>query len=220
MGREGGRDSMREREGYIQKHIEVSGALLHSCGNLVAPGLACIGPNCPPEASPCAILGGQGGNDPNLPADLRRALGMAEAAQGGRGSERDRRERERGRVEAQGEQRRDIGTTRRLSQGPAPIQETLADGRQLVVHVAISRRRGDEADRDGREEDDATCSPMETLPPLNIEPLSLVRVERRGHLRGHSSAVLAEVSEVQREAVEPLLPRGDHAEALPRAIEL
>ncbi|CAK0800098.1 unnamed protein product [Prorocentrum cordatum] len=111
--REGGRDSMREREGYIQKHIEVSGALLHSCGNLVAPGLACIGPNCPPEASPCAILGGQGGNDPNLPADLRRALGMAEAAQGGRGSERDRnRERERERWRAR-ERERESGGARR-----------------------------------------------------------------------------------------------------------
>ncbi|CAK0800094.1 unnamed protein product [Prorocentrum cordatum] len=121
MGREGGRDSMREREGYIQKHIEVSGALLHSCGNLVAPGLACIGPNCPPEASPCAILGGQGGNDPNLPADLRRALGMAEAAQGGRGSERDRnRERERERVEAQGVMKRTATVARRTMLLAAP----------------------------------------------------------------------------------------------------
>ncbi|CAK0800100.1 unnamed protein product [Prorocentrum cordatum] len=119
--REGGRDSMREREGYIQKHIEVSGALLHSCGNLVAPGLACIGPNCPPEASPCAILGGQGGNDPNLPADLRRALGMAEAAQGGRGSERDRnRERERERVEAQGVMKRTATVARRTMLLAAP----------------------------------------------------------------------------------------------------
>ncbi|CAK0800092.1 unnamed protein product [Prorocentrum cordatum] len=153
MGREGGRDSMREREGYIQKHIEVSGALLHSCGNLVAPGLACIGPNCPPEASPCAILGGQGGNDPNLPADLRRALGMAEAAQGGRGSERDRnRERERERVEGErereGEWRRkenkdetsaqhaDFPRVQRRSRKPSRTADSwLCTWRFLVVEV-------------------------------------------------------------------------------------